>query len=84
MNDYMAAYHDAVLLIGQVMRKIISKNESEVEEMEFMNVNYFRNTSFNGKREGAQVADLRPGSKLTCVYSTASNSLRQDENTVIR
>lgn len=62
MNDYMAAYHDAVLLIGQVMRKIISKNESEVEEMEFMNVNYFRNTSFNGKREEAHVVDLRPGS----------------------
>lgn len=58
MNDYMAAYHDAVLLIGQVMRKIISKNESEVEQMEFMNVNYFRNTSFNGKREEANVVDL--------------------------
>lgn len=62
MNDYMAAYHDAVLLIGQVMRKIISKNESEVQEMEFMNVNYFRNTSFNGKREEARVVDLRPAS----------------------
>ncbi|TNN04124.1 hypothetical protein fugu_001153 [Takifugu bimaculatus] len=48
MNDYMAAYHDAVLLIGQVMRKILSKNKSEVEVMEFMDVNYFRNTSFNG------------------------------------
>lgn len=69
MNDYMAAYHDAVLLIGQVMRKIISNNESDVEEMEFMNVNYFRNTSFNGKREEANVADLRPD-------ATASNSLR--------
>lgn len=78
MNDYMAAYHDAVLLIGQVMRKIISKNESEVEEMEFMNVNYFRNTSFNGKREAANVVDLRPASKLTCLLpdTTASNSLR--------
>lgn len=51
MNDYMAAYHDAVLLIGQVMRKIIEKNASEVLEMAFMNVNYFRNTSFNGKKE---------------------------------
>ncbi|XP_003961570.3 heat-stable enterotoxin receptor isoform X1 [Takifugu rubripes] len=48
MNDYIAAYHDAVLLIGQVMRKILSKNESDVEVMEFMDVNYFRNTSFNG------------------------------------
>ncbi|CAG04505.1 unnamed protein product, partial [Tetraodon nigroviridis] len=47
MNDYMAAYHDAVLLIGQVMRKIMEKNASEVQVMEFVNVNYFRNTSFN-------------------------------------
>lgn len=52
MNDYMAAYHDAVLLIGQVMRKIIEKNSSEVQEMEYVNVNYFRNTSFNGEEEG--------------------------------
>lgn len=76
MNDYMAAYHDAVLLIGQVMRKIISKNESEVEEMEYMNVNYFRNTSFNGKKEEANAVDLRSGSKSTaCLLpgSTASD-----------
>lgn len=53
MNDYMAAYHDAVLLIGQVMRKIIENNASEVQEMEFMNVNYFRNTSFNGKKDSS-------------------------------
>lgn len=65
MNDYMAAYHDAVLLIGQVMRKIISKNESEIQEMEFMNVNYFRNTSFNGKEEQASAVHLRPDSNLT-------------------
>lgn len=51
MNDYMAAYHDAVLLIGQVMRKIIQKNPSELQEREFVSVNYFRNTSFNGEKE---------------------------------
>lgn len=48
MNDYMAAYHDSVLMIGQVMRDIAEKNQSEVQGMEFVNVNYFRNASFNG------------------------------------
>lgn len=49
MNDYMAAYHDAVLRIGHVMREIAETNQSEIHGMDFMNVNYFRNTSFNGK-----------------------------------
>lgn len=50
MTDYMAAYHDAVLLIGQVMRKIVEeKNQSEIQAMEFVNANYFRNISFDGK-----------------------------------
>ncbi|XP_040922655.1 heat-stable enterotoxin receptor [Toxotes jaculatrix] len=48
MNDYMAAYHDSVLLIGQVMRDILEKPPSEIQQMEFVNVNYFRNISFNG------------------------------------
>lgn len=48
MNDYMAAYHDSVLLIGEVMREIAEKNQSEILQMEFVNVNYFRNISFNG------------------------------------
>lgn len=52
MNDYMAAYHDAVLRIGQVMREISSANQSEIQEMGFVNVNYFRNTTFNGKNGG--------------------------------
>lgn len=52
MNDYMAAYHDAVLRIGQVMREISSANQSEIQQMDFMNVNYFRNTTFNGKDGG--------------------------------
>lgn len=64
MNDYMAAYHDAVLLVGQVMRKIVEQNASEVEEMDFMDANYFRNTSFNGekgrKEETPAAIDLRP------------------------
>lgn len=48
MNDYMAAYHDAVLLIGQVMRKIVQNSTDEGQDM---SVNYFRNTSFTGEKE---------------------------------
>ncbi|XP_034050310.1 heat-stable enterotoxin receptor [Thalassophryne amazonica] len=48
MNDYMAAYHDSVLLIGEVMRSIVQKPGWELEQMEDVNVNYFRNISFNG------------------------------------
>lgn len=50
MNDYVAAYHDAVLLIGQVMRNIARQNQSQIQEMEYVNVNYFRNISFNGRK----------------------------------
>lgn len=67
MTDYMAAYHDAVLLIGQVMRKIVEKNQSEIQHMEYVNVNYFRNISFNGKKlrkeEGSKVGEMT--SKIT-------------------
>lgn len=49
MNDYVAAYHDAVLLVGQVMRDIVRNNQSHGQEMDYVNVNYFRNISFNGR-----------------------------------
>lgn len=52
MNDYVAAYHDSVLLIGEVIREILKKTPSEIQQMEFVNVNYFRNISFNGKKGG--------------------------------
>ncbi|MCI4384237.1 hypothetical protein PGIGA_G00036610 [Pangasianodon gigas] len=45
MNDYIAAYHDAVLLFGQVMRQIW---RSPVLDVDGVNVNYFRNVSFKG------------------------------------
>uniref|UniRef100_A0A3B4TXT8 Guanylate cyclase n=1 Tax=Seriola dumerili TaxID=41447 RepID=A0A3B4TXT8_SERDU len=72
MNDYMAAYHDAVLLTGQVMREIAKKPQSEIQQMEFVNVNYFRNTSFNGK-EGCRL--LSPVSNLLLSYSEMCNIL---------
>lgn len=52
MNDYMAAYHDSVILIGKVMREIVEKPHWEIQQMEFVNVNYFRNTTFNGRKGG--------------------------------
>uniref|UniRef100_A0A3Q1FRK2 Guanylate cyclase n=1 Tax=Acanthochromis polyacanthus TaxID=80966 RepID=A0A3Q1FRK2_9TELE len=48
MNDYMAAYHDAVLLIGQVIREIRDQNLSQIAQMDYLNSNYFRNIRFNG------------------------------------
>lgn len=56
MNDYMAAYHDSLMLVGQVMREIARKNQSEMQMMEYVNSDYFRNVSFNGeKRRGLSV-----------------------------
>ncbi|XP_060794953.1 guanylyl cyclase C [Neoarius graeffei] len=45
MNDYIAAYHDAVLLFGQVMRKIW---QTPVLDVNSVNITYFRNVSFKG------------------------------------
>lgn len=45
MNDYIAAYHDAVLLFGQVMREIW---QIPVLDVNSVNINYFRNVSFKG------------------------------------
>ena len=48
MNDYMAAYHDSVLLVGEVMRKIWGEL-GEGSDMQSINHSYFRNITFNGK-----------------------------------
>ncbi len=68
MNDYMATYHDSVLLISKVMRQIIEKPPSELQEMEFVSTNYFRNSAFRGK-EG------KNESKIIIFYFHASKSL---------
>ncbi|XP_030195984.1 heat-stable enterotoxin receptor [Gadus morhua] len=47
MNDYMAAYHDSVLLVGEVMRKIWGEL-GEGSDMQSINHSYFRNITFNG------------------------------------
>ncbi|XP_058649656.1 guanylyl cyclase C [Onychostoma macrolepis] len=48
MNDYIAAYHDAVLLFKQVMRTMWKMPSSEIQDMESVSMNYFRNVSFKG------------------------------------
>lgn len=70
MNDYVAAYHDSVLLIGEVMREILKKTPSEIQQMEFVNVNYFRNISFNGK-EGGRDSGRKGEGELTVLPSVS-------------
>ncbi|XP_077407656.1 guanylyl cyclase C [Vanacampus margaritifer] len=48
MNDYMAAYHDSVVLVSQVIKDIITNPHSEAHKMPYVTVNYLRNISFNG------------------------------------
>uniref|UniRef100_A0A3Q3QH07 Guanylate cyclase n=1 Tax=Monopterus albus TaxID=43700 RepID=A0A3Q3QH07_MONAL len=76
MNDYMAAYHDAVLLVGQVMRDI-AKKSSEILQMEYVSVNYFRSLSFNGSA-GLYKLDKYGDrdANLTLIYTTADNKYR--------
>ncbi|XP_037547260.1 heat-stable enterotoxin receptor [Nematolebias whitei] len=77
MNDYMAAYHDAVLRIGHVMREIAETNQSEIHGMDFMNVNYFRNTSFNGSAGDYKLdAHGDRDVKLTVIYTTTNNKYK--------
>ncbi|KAM9773327.1 guanylyl cyclase C [Syngnathus typhle] len=48
MNDYMAAYHDAVILVSRVIREIIAKPHLGAHQMPYVTVQYLRNTSFDG------------------------------------
>uniref|UniRef100_A0A1A8BQE8 Guanylyl cyclase C n=1 Tax=Nothobranchius kadleci TaxID=1051664 RepID=A0A1A8BQE8_NOTKA len=77
MNDYMAAYHDSVLHIGQVMREIAAKNQTEIQQMDFVNVNYFRNTSFNGTA-GDYKLDVHGDrdANLSVIYTTTGNEYK--------
>ncbi|XP_031417083.1 heat-stable enterotoxin receptor isoform X2 [Clupea harengus] len=47
-NYYTAAYHDAVLLVGKVMRKIFNTSTGELDNKEELNINFFRNKTFQG------------------------------------
>uniref|UniRef100_A0A8C7NC40 Guanylate cyclase n=1 Tax=Oncorhynchus kisutch TaxID=8019 RepID=A0A8C7NC40_ONCKI len=74
MNDYMAAYHDAVLLFGQVMRKIWSKPESELNHTEVVNINHFRNISFDGIAGHYKLDDYGDRDvNFSVIYTTTDN-----------
>ncbi|KAJ3608358.1 hypothetical protein NHX12_025406 [Muraenolepis orangiensis] len=70
MNDYMAAYHDSVLLIGEVMRRIWGT----AENMQAMNLSYFRNISFHGEA-GTYKLDEYGDRDVTfsVIYTTKAN-----------
>uniref|UniRef100_A0AAX7UYG3 Guanylate cyclase n=1 Tax=Astatotilapia calliptera TaxID=8154 RepID=A0AAX7UYG3_ASTCA len=58
MNDYMAAYHDAVLFIGQVMRTISKQNQSQLHRTEY--VNYDILFTFDTERNKTTVVEEAP------------------------
>uniref|UniRef100_A0A6Q2Y3L1 Guanylate cyclase n=1 Tax=Esox lucius TaxID=8010 RepID=A0A6Q2Y3L1_ESOLU len=77
MNDFMAAYHDAVLLFGQVIRKILSKPESELGNMEVINVNNFRNISFDGIAGHYELDEYGDRDvNLSVIYTTTDNKYK--------
>lgn len=85
MNDYIAAYHDAVLLIGQVMRDIVRQNHSHIHEMEYVNVNYFRNISFNGRQTAgvalvkcSRVSPAAGGQPTNCLLNRRATQVDSD------
>ncbi|XP_045924419.1 heat-stable enterotoxin receptor [Micropterus dolomieu] len=77
MNDYMAAYHDSVLLVGEVMRNIAEIPQSDIQQMEFVNANYFRNISFKGSA-GPYKLDIHGDRDVTLsfIYTTTDNKYR--------
>ncbi|XP_076007804.1 guanylyl cyclase C [Genypterus blacodes] len=77
MNDYMAAYHDSVLLIGRVMRTIMQKPQDDITHMQEVNVNYFRNIEFNGTA-GTYKLDAQGDRDVTfsIIYTTNKNKYR--------
>ncbi|MEQ2210064.1 hypothetical protein XENOCAPTIV_007925, partial [Xenoophorus captivus] len=76
MNDYMAAYYDSVLHLGRVMREIAASNQTEIQDMVFVNVNYFRNTSFKGIA-GEYKLDIYGDRdvNLSVIYTTNNNKV---------
>uniref|UniRef100_A0A8C5GWQ2 Guanylate cyclase n=1 Tax=Gouania willdenowi TaxID=441366 RepID=A0A8C5GWQ2_GOUWI len=74
MNDYMAAYHDSVLLIGIVMKEIAAQNHGDIHNLEVLNSKYFRNRTFSG-RAGNYKLDQHGDrdTNLTVIYTTTDN-----------
>ncbi|XP_056286434.1 guanylyl cyclase C [Pseudoliparis swirei] len=77
MNDYIAAYHDSVLLIGEVMRELAKRPPSEIQQMEFVNVNHFRNISFNGSAGNYKLDQHGDRDvNLSVIYTTTDNEYK--------
>uniref|UniRef100_A0AAV2M5V5 Uncharacterized protein n=1 Tax=Knipowitschia caucasica TaxID=637954 RepID=A0AAV2M5V5_KNICA len=77
MNDYMAAYHDAVLFIGEVVRKIVKDRQLERRVDPFIAASLFRNTSFNGTA-GTYRLDPQGDRDVTfyIIYTTLENKYK--------
>ncbi|XP_076856487.1 guanylyl cyclase C isoform X2 [Brachyhypopomus gauderio] len=77
MNDYMAAYHDGVLLFGQVMRTIWSTPSSELTDTEAVNINHFRNISFKGIAGDYELDENGDRDVVySLIYTNANNEYR--------
>ncbi|XP_018617460.2 heat-stable enterotoxin receptor-like isoform X1 [Scleropages formosus] len=78
-NDYLAAYHDAVLLFGQVMRKLWSATPL-TEQKRFVDIRYFRNISFSDNTAGGTYVLDRHGDRdvnFSILYTTKDNQYQQ-------
>ncbi|KAM3859833.1 guanylyl cyclase C [Diretmus argenteus] len=75
MNDYMAAYHDSVILLGTVMRKIFDMLPSELQLMQSINVNNFRDATFYGGIAGTYKLDKHGDRDVnfSIIYTTTDN-----------
>ncbi|KAJ0015737.1 hypothetical protein NQD34_014027 [Periophthalmus magnuspinnatus] len=77
MNDYIAAYHDAVLFIGEVIRKMVPKTNLERKSAPFLYASLFRNNSFNGTA-GTYHLDQNGDRDVTfsIIYTTTDNKYK--------
>uniref|UniRef100_A0A4W4FEF6 Guanylate cyclase n=1 Tax=Electrophorus electricus TaxID=8005 RepID=A0A4W4FEF6_ELEEL len=77
MNDYIAAYHDGVLLFGQVMRTIWGTPTSELSDIDAVNINYFRDISFNGIAGDYELDEHGDRDVVfSLIYTNANNEYR--------
>ncbi|KAJ0060099.1 hypothetical protein NL108_003934, partial [Boleophthalmus pectinirostris] len=76
MNDYMATYHDAVLFIGEVIRKIAPEPDLRMMNP-ILKPSLFRNTSFNGTA-GNYLLDSNGDRDVTfsIIYTTSENKYK--------
>uniref|UniRef100_A0A8C2KIE8 Guanylate cyclase n=1 Tax=Cyprinus carpio TaxID=7962 RepID=A0A8C2KIE8_CYPCA len=82
MNDYIAAYHDAVLLFKQVMRTIWKMPSSDIQDMESVSMNYFRNVSFKGIAGDYQLDEYGDRDLIfSLIYTNNNNEILYEFNT---